>query len=159
MAEKPIPFGSIPCKACKKGITSWGEICQDCENGWVTPERQKMKMPPGEEVVLGASDAIKPIVQDNEFSREALDKVLHSGRDKSMRRTILRDLHEIWPEGMSSYQFQQRYGWLHQSSGPALGDLHREGLLSIVGWRIKESTGNREGIYALSGLAKGAWDA
>lgn len=37
-----IPFGSVPCPACKKGITSWGETCQDCENGWLTPERQEM---------------------------------------------------------------------------------------------------------------------
>lgn len=147
MSETP-PFGSRKCSRCKgTGINPWGGSCE-CDDGWILPK--------GEDIVMGASDIIVPIVHDNPFSQEALDKVLHSGRDKSMRRSILTDLHAIWPEGMSSSQFERRYEWLHQSCSAALTGLHQGGLVSVIQWRNNER-GNREGVYTLSAIASGAW--
>lgn len=168
-----MEFGTVKCSYCKgvgMNLRMEGD-CEPCEGtGWLTPSRQRALAArpepkvlldpevPGEDLVIGASDAIRPVVQDNPFSQEALDKAIRRGGPQAKRRIILHDLYDAWPQGMSSWQFQQRYGWLHQSTGPQLGALHREGLLSIVGWRIKELTGNREGIYALSARAKEVWD-
>lgn len=150
MTTPPL-FGSTKCPYCKgTGLNPWGGRC-DCDDGWLPPKK-------GPEVVLGASDAIVPIVQDNEFSKEALDKVIRSGKAASMRRTILLDLHHIFPKGMSSSQFEERYEWLHQSCSAALTSLHKEGLTSVVKWRLNKR-GNREGIYTLSAIAHGAWES
>lgn len=126
-----------------------------------TERSRRMTPPPpppeGRNVVLDASDAIVPIVQDNEFSRRTLEKVLRSKRDKTMRRLILEHLHGIWPNGLSSSQMEATYGWLHQSCSSTMTTLHQHGLLSIIGERTN-ARGNPEGIYALSAKAKGAWD-
>jgi len=164
----PMEFGTIKCKHCK-GTGLDPHMDRDCVwclgTGWLTPKRQKElsgmtdeQRPSGEEVVMAASDAIKPIVQDNEFSREALEKVVRSGRDKSKRRQILYDLYQMWPQGASSSQFEQAYGWLHQSCSSALTGLHQAGLVSVVSWRTNQR-GSREGVYTLSAMAKGAWNS
>ena len=118
-----------------------------------------MMTPPrgGRNVVLDMSDAITPIVQDNEFSQRTLEKIMRSGRDKTMRRVVLQHLHDIWPEGLSSSQMEEVYGWLHQSCSSTMTTLHKRGLLSIIGERTNKR-GKPEGIYSLSTLAKGAWD-
>lgn len=113
-----------------------------------------VQSPPPSDPVTEASDRIEPRVHDNEFSREALDKVLHSGRDKSMRRTMLRDLYEE-PDGLSSSQFESRYGWLHQSASAALNGLEKAGLVDVTKERVNRR-GNREGVYRLTPMTRGA---
>lgn len=157
------PFGSVKCYHCK-GTAIDPHLDRDCDicrgQGWLTPERRRelAARPTGEEVVKKASDAIVPIVHDNPFSQEALSKVMRSGRDKSMRRTVLSDLYAVWPSGMSSSQFEERYDWLHQSCSAALTGLHQEGILSVVEWRSNKR-GNREGVYSLSAMAHSAWES
>jgi hypothetical protein len=93
-----------------------------------------------------------PKVHDNPFSQEALDKVLRSGSDKSMRRVILTDLAEIAPDGLSCSQFEATYGWLHQSVSAALNGLEKAGLVEVTEDRIN-ARGNREGVYFLTPAA------
>lgn len=106
--------------------------------------------------VIAASDAVTPVVHDNVFSREALEKVMASGRDKSMRRTMLATLQRLYPDGLSSSEFEQENRWLHQSASAALNGLEKAGLVAVVRWRVN-ARGNREGVYAMTALAHAAW--
>jgi hypothetical protein len=147
MSETP-PFGSRKCSRCKgTGINPWGGSCE-CDDGWILPK--------GEDIVMGASDAIVPIVQDNEFSREALEKAIHSGSAATKRRVILTYLHDTFPKAVSSSQMEEIQGWLHQSCSSTFTSLHKAGLVSVVAWRVNQRN-RREGMYTLSAIARGAW--
>ncbi len=148
--ERSFMAGLLLCG--KKG-------CDYTEQADITEATEPKPVEPKPNPVLQGSDSIVPHVHDNEFSRDALDKVMRSGRDKSMRRTMLHDLYNAGDKsiGLSSSQFEYRYGWLHQSASAALTGLEKEGLVRVHGGRIN-SRGNREGIYVLTAQARAAWD-
>ena len=154
-----MDFGGAPkCLACNgTGLDRHVERdCAPCHSkGYMTAE-ERQAYEHGN-IVMQASDRIVPIVQDNEFSRRTLEKVMRRGGDKTQRRIILEHLHGIWPKGLSSSQMEPIYGFLHQSCSSSMTTLHKEGLLSIIGERTNQR-GLPEGIYALSGLAYGAWE-
>ena len=157
-----LEFGGTPkCLACKgTGLDPHVERdCGPCHGkGYMTAEERQAyeNRNRNPNPVIRASDRIVPIVQDNEFSKEALEKAIHSGSAASKRRVILTYLHDTFPKAVSSSQMEEIQGWLHQSCSSTFTGLHKAGLVSVVAWRINQRN-RREGMYALSGLARGAW--